>query len=146
MMTDIEIAQQCRMHPIADIAATAGIDESYLEQYGRYKAKIDPQLLKDRAERPGQALRIVCKLQLQLMRDAVADEAPAVIAVPVTVALIYRIDVEARGLQIVLGKTDAGDRGAQLRKLRRSRAHGLLIDRIGRFQAQRHRDLIRFQA
>ena len=44
MMTDIEIAQQCRMHPIADIAATAGIDESYLEQYGRYKAKIDPQL------------------------------------------------------------------------------------------------------
>ena len=27
MMTDIEIAQQCRMHPIADIAATAGIDE-----------------------------------------------------------------------------------------------------------------------
>ena len=30
MMTDIEIAQQCRMHPIADIAATAGIDESYL--------------------------------------------------------------------------------------------------------------------
>ena len=52
MMTDIEIAQQCRMHPIADIAATAGIDESYLEQYGRYKAEIDPQLLKDRAERP----------------------------------------------------------------------------------------------
>ena len=52
MMTDIEIAQQCRMHPIADIAATAGIDESYLEQYGRYKAKIDPQLLKDHAERP----------------------------------------------------------------------------------------------
>ena len=42
MMTDIEIAQQCRMHPIADIAATAGIDESYLEQYGRYKAKLLP--------------------------------------------------------------------------------------------------------
>ncbi len=41
MMTDIEIAQQCRMYPIADIAATAGIDEEYLEQYGRYKAKID---------------------------------------------------------------------------------------------------------
>ena len=51
------------------------------------------------------------------MRDAVADEAPAVIAVAVTVALIYRIDVEARGLQIVLGKTDAGDRGTKLREL-----------------------------
>ncbi len=59
MMTDIEIAQQCRMHPIADIAATAGIDESYLEQYGRYKAKIDPQLLKDRAERPDGELILV---------------------------------------------------------------------------------------
>ena len=59
MMTDIEIAQQCRMHPIADIAATAGIDESYLEQYGRYKAKIDPQLLKDRSERPDGKLILV---------------------------------------------------------------------------------------
>ena len=59
MMTDIEITQQCRMHPIADIAATAGIDESYLEQYGRYKAKIDPQLLKDRAERPDGKLILV---------------------------------------------------------------------------------------
>ena len=59
MMTDIEIAQQCRMHPIADIAATAGIDESYLEQYGRYKAKIDPHLLKDRAERPDGKLILV---------------------------------------------------------------------------------------
>ena len=59
MMTDIEIAQQCRMHPIADIAATAGIDESYLEQYGRYKAKIDPQLLKDRAERQDGKLILV---------------------------------------------------------------------------------------
>ena len=59
MMTDIEIAQQCRMHPIADIAATAGIDESYLEQYGRYKAKIDPQLLKDCAERPDGKLILV---------------------------------------------------------------------------------------
>ena len=59
MMTDIEIAQQCRIHPIADIAATAGIDESYLEQYGRYKAKIDPQLLKDRAERPDGKLILV---------------------------------------------------------------------------------------
>ena len=59
MMTDIEIAQQCQMHPIADIAATAGIDEIYLEQYGRYKAKIDPQLLKDRAERPDGKLILV---------------------------------------------------------------------------------------
>ena len=59
MMTDIEIAQQCRMRPITDIAATAGIDETYLEQYGRYKAKIDPQLLRDRAGRPDGKLVLV---------------------------------------------------------------------------------------
>ena len=41
-MTDIEIAQSCRMRPITEIAERAGIDEQYVEQYGRYKAKIDP--------------------------------------------------------------------------------------------------------
>ena len=34
--TDIEIAQQCEMKPITEIAKTAGIDEKYIEQYGRY--------------------------------------------------------------------------------------------------------------
>ena len=46
-LTDIEIAQQCEMRPIGEIARRAGIDEKYLEPYGRYKAKVDPQLLKD---------------------------------------------------------------------------------------------------
>ena len=40
-LTDIEIAQQCRMENIFDIAKKAEIDEKYLEQYGRYKAKVD---------------------------------------------------------------------------------------------------------
>lgn len=44
--TDIEIAQECEMQPIKDIAAKAGIDDEYLEQYGKYKAKIDYNLLK----------------------------------------------------------------------------------------------------
>ena len=35
MMTDIEIAQGCHMRPITEIAAAAGIDEKYIEQYGR---------------------------------------------------------------------------------------------------------------
>ena len=59
MLTDIEIAQQCRMRPITEIAATAGIDEEYLEQYGRYKAKIDHRLLKDLADRPDGKLILV---------------------------------------------------------------------------------------
>ncbi len=44
--TDIEIAQECEMRPITEIAAKAGIDDKYLEQYGKYKAKIDYNLLK----------------------------------------------------------------------------------------------------
>ena len=47
MMTDIEIAQQCAMKPITEIAVTAHVDEKYLEQYGRYKAKIDLSLLRE---------------------------------------------------------------------------------------------------
>ena len=39
-MTDIEIAQNCRMRPITEIAERAGIDEQYVEQYGRYKEYI----------------------------------------------------------------------------------------------------------
>lgn len=41
-LTDLEIASQAVMKPITDIAKTAGIPEDALEQYGRYKAKIDP--------------------------------------------------------------------------------------------------------
>ena len=45
--TDIEIAQECAMQPIGEIARRAHVDEKYLEQYGRYKAKIDPALLRE---------------------------------------------------------------------------------------------------
>ena len=46
-LSDIEIAQRCTMRPIQEIAAKANIDEKYLEQYGRYKAKVDPALLRE---------------------------------------------------------------------------------------------------
>ena len=45
--SDIEIAQETTMAPITEIAAKAGIDDKYLEQYGKYKAKIDYNLLKE---------------------------------------------------------------------------------------------------
>ena len=45
-LSDIEIAQQCKMKPISEIAATAHVEEEYLEHYGKYKAKIDLSLLK----------------------------------------------------------------------------------------------------
>ena len=48
MMTDIEIAQSCKPRYIMDIAKDAGIDEKYVELYGRNKAKLDLSLLSDR--------------------------------------------------------------------------------------------------
>ena len=57
--SDIEIAQSCVMQPVTEIARTAGIDEKYIEQYGRYKAKIDLSLLKDLADRPDGRLILV---------------------------------------------------------------------------------------
>lgn len=41
MKTDIQIAQEHTLLPITEIADRAGIGEEYLEQYGKYKAKID---------------------------------------------------------------------------------------------------------
>ncbi len=46
-LSDIEIAQQCEMKPITEIAKNAGIDEKYIEQYGKYKAKLDLSLLSE---------------------------------------------------------------------------------------------------
>lgn len=48
-LSDLEIASQAVMKPITDIAKTAGIPEDALEQYGRYKAKIDPLKIKAQA-------------------------------------------------------------------------------------------------
>ena len=47
--SDIEIAQSCEMKNIREIAATAGVDEKYLEMYGNYKAKVDYKLLNETA-------------------------------------------------------------------------------------------------
>ena len=58
-LTDIEIAQRCKLKKITEIAKIAGVDEKYLEQYGNYKAKIDPQILKDLADKPDGKLILV---------------------------------------------------------------------------------------
>ncbi|MBQ8309873.1 MAG: formate--tetrahydrofolate ligase [Clostridia bacterium] len=46
-LSDIEIAQSAKMQPITEIAKVAGVGDDYLEQYGKYKAKVDYALLKD---------------------------------------------------------------------------------------------------
>ena len=54
--SDIEIAQECEMLPITEIAEKAGIDDKYLEQYGKYKAKIDYNLLKESDKKDGKLI------------------------------------------------------------------------------------------
>ena len=56
--SDIEIAQSCTMRPITEIAEVAGVDEKYLELYGKYKAKVDYQLLRE-SNRPDGKLVLV---------------------------------------------------------------------------------------
>ena len=56
--SDIEIAQETVMSPITEIAKTAGIDEKYLEQYGKYKAKIDYNLLKETDAEDGKLILV----------------------------------------------------------------------------------------
>ena len=57
-LTDIEIAQQCEMRNITEIADKAGIDRKYLEQYGNYKAKIDLSLLKENKNENGKLILV----------------------------------------------------------------------------------------
>ncbi len=58
MKTDIEIAQSAKMQNITEIAKTAGIDDKYLEQYGKYKAKIDLSLLKESDKKDGKLILV----------------------------------------------------------------------------------------
>ena len=57
-MTDIEIAQSAQMQPITEIAKTAGIDDKYLEQYGKYKAKVDLSILKGNEKPDGKLILV----------------------------------------------------------------------------------------
>ncbi len=57
-LTDIEIAQRCEMQPITEIAARAGIDDKYVEQYGKYKAKIDLSLMKENNNPDGKLILV----------------------------------------------------------------------------------------
>ncbi len=56
--SDIEIAQECEMQPITEIAKAAGVDEKYIEQYGKYKAKIDLALLNEEDRKNGKLVLV----------------------------------------------------------------------------------------
>ena len=56
--SDIQIAQECEMLHIDEIARRAHVDDKYIEHYGRYKAKVDLSLLSE-TDRPDGKLILV---------------------------------------------------------------------------------------
>lgn len=57
-LSDIEIAQQCQMQPITEIAKKAKVEDKYIEQYGKYKAKIDLSLLNETERKDGKLVLV----------------------------------------------------------------------------------------
>ena len=58
-MTDIEIAQNCTMKPITEVAESIGIAVDDLELYGRYKAKLSDEYMQKIQDRPNGKLILV---------------------------------------------------------------------------------------
>jgi len=59
MKTDVQIAQDAKMLPISEVASKIGISEDKLVHYGKYKAKISLDLLKDLKDKPDGKLVLV---------------------------------------------------------------------------------------
>ena len=57
-MTDIEIAHKYELKNIKDIAKILEIPEDYLEYYGKYKAKIDLNILNKLNDRKGKLILV----------------------------------------------------------------------------------------
>ena len=59
MKTDVQIAQEAKMQPIAQVAEKLGITGDELELYGNHKAKVSLSLLKDNQDKPDGKLILV---------------------------------------------------------------------------------------
>lgn len=59
MKTDVQIAQEAQMKPIVDVASQLDISDDELELYGKYKAKISPDVLERLKDRPNGKLVLV---------------------------------------------------------------------------------------
>ncbi len=57
-LSDIEIAQKCEMKNITEIAKKLAISDEHLEQYGKYKAKVDFNLLKSSERKDGKLILV----------------------------------------------------------------------------------------
>src|ERR1700733_8802595 len=59
MKTDLEIARESKMRPIAEVATRLHIPDEALEPYGRYKAKVGFDFINQQADKPDGALVLV---------------------------------------------------------------------------------------
>ena len=59
MKTDIQIAQEAKLQPIKEVAASIGIMEDDLELYGKYKAKLSDELMERTKNNPNGKLVLV---------------------------------------------------------------------------------------
>lgn len=57
-LSDIEIAQNTKMQKITEIAKSVGIENEYLEEYGKYKAKIDYSFLNANENKNGKLILV----------------------------------------------------------------------------------------
>lgn len=57
-MTDIEIARSAEPKPVTEIAARAGVDEKYLDVYGKYKAKVDLSIFNENGRKNGKLILV----------------------------------------------------------------------------------------
>ena len=73
-LSDIEIAQQCKMKPITEIAKKAKVDEKYIEQYGNYKAKIDLSLLNDTNRKDGKLVLIIRPADIEQAEKVITEK------------------------------------------------------------------------
>ncbi len=53
--SDIEIAQEAKIRPIVEVAEGYGICDECIDHFGRYKAKVRLEFLKDNADKPARA-------------------------------------------------------------------------------------------
>ena len=58
MKSDIKISQESKLKNINEIAASINIEEKYIEQYGKYKAKIDLSLFKETESKNGKLILV----------------------------------------------------------------------------------------
>ena len=57
-MTDIEIARNTKLYDIKKIAKNLGIDNEYIESYGKYKAKIDNSIFNSDINKNGKLILV----------------------------------------------------------------------------------------